>query len=113
MTTTNELTAMNYKSSEPRLGMGATLLLYSDRHAYTIIGISKSGKTLTLQRDEVTRVDKNGMSEAQIYEYAINPNGHIIKARYNAKRRQWLQSGGDYRPVVMLGDRREFYDFTF
>ena len=57
----------------PKVGDGATLYLHSDRHAYTVrhVRVSSSGKTITIRatKDKVRRIDNNGMSESQTYEY--------------------------------------------
>ena len=46
----------------PTVGMGVTILGYSDRHPGTIIEVSKTGRSIKLQEDNWVRVDKNGMS---------------------------------------------------
>ena len=57
----------------PSVGDGATLYMYSDRHAYTVrtVTVSPSGKTITIRatRDKAVRTDKNGFSESQEYEF--------------------------------------------
>jgi len=35
-------------SPTPAIGMGATIYMWSDRHAATVVAISKSGKRITL-----------------------------------------------------------------
>ena len=94
----------------PEVGMGATELLWSDRHAHTIIAISESGKTLTIQRDRAIRVDKNGMSDSQEYRYERDPKGSISKARKN-KHGVWKVLGS--RTTLTIGVRREYYDYSF
>ena len=49
----------------PTIGMGATILGYTDRHAATIVDVSKTGKVVWIRQDKATRIDSNGMSEAQ------------------------------------------------
>lgn len=63
----------NTTSNKPTVGMGATILGYSDRHAATVVSVSKDGKSVDIQRDTATRTDKNGMSECQDYEYSPTP----------------------------------------
>jgi hypothetical protein len=96
----------------PVVGMGVTRLCWTDRHAYTLIEIL-SEKKLRIQRDTVTRVDSNGMSDSQAYEYAPNPSGAtcIITLRKNGR---WCQEGQDSKSeAFMLGMRKEYYDFGF
>lgn len=53
----------------PEVGKGATVLLYSDRHAYEVIEVSKDLKSVKIQRYAPKRIDANGMSDNQSYEY--------------------------------------------
>lgn len=101
------------------VGMGATPLSWSDRHAATVIGWD--GRTVTVQADNATRVDGNGMSDAQRYEYSANPDGATSTFRRDRKgnwrevhatdsgRFVFAQSGRG----LLLGDRMHFYDFGF
>lgn len=95
---------------KPEIGMGATEVLYSDRHACTISRISESGKTFWMQRDNAIRTDKNGMSDSQGYRYEANPNAKEIKV---SKRQDgsWKTSPGGR--TVWLGVRDEHYDYSF
>ena len=97
-------------SKLPEIGMGATIVFYSDREPATIIQITSNGKRIVLQEDLSTRTDNNGMSEIQQYKYDPNPNGTIHIAT--------LRKDGTYRlsgekTVVHIGDRRKYYDYSF
>ncbi len=59
------------------VGMGATIIHYSDRTPCTVIRVSETGKTCWIQEDTYTRADTNGMSESQTYTYAANPAGAV------------------------------------
>jgi hypothetical protein len=101
------------------VGMGATICLWSDRHAVTIVEIGKG--YLVTQADTVTRIDKNGMSESQEYEYTPNPNGSLEywKLDKNGKYRQAHknQNGrlvfNNHSSHLGIGYREEYYDFSF
>lgn len=95
------------KGVTPEVGMGVTLLMYSDRKAGTIIKTTR--KTFTFQIDKATRTDKNGMSESQSYTFEADPNGQTLVARQR-KNGTWRTptSGG-----VMLGYRDQYHDFSF
>jgi hypothetical protein len=95
---------------EPEIGMGATICSWTDRHAFTVIDISPSGKTITLQQDDAKRIDKNGMSDTQEYEYTRDLNGPIEKARRN-RQGGWQTIGG--KNTVLIGKRAEHYDYSF
>jgi len=60
---------MSHNSSVPEVGKGATLLFYSDRHAYEVIEVDEKKKMAIIQRYAPTRLDKLGMSDSQDYEY--------------------------------------------
>lgn len=103
---------------EVEVGMGATILCWTDRHAATVI--AWDGKTLTVQTDKCERTDSNGMSDAQQYRYARNVAGEVYRFR-RRRNGQWcevsksevsgrfvFQSRG-----LSLGERCEFHDFSF
>ena len=54
--------------TRPVAGEGATLLLWSDRHAYKVISVSDDGLKATIQRYDAKRTDSNGQSEDQTYD---------------------------------------------
>jgi hypothetical protein len=89
------------------VGLGATKCYLTDSHAYTVISVSKSGKTIQIQRDQALRTDNNGMSESQHYTYDRNPQGEIETARLTKKG--WSVKG----TRVSLGYRSEYYDYSF
>lgn len=57
---------------ELEVGMGATEMLYSDRHPWTVQKII-SDKRVVVTRDKAKRVDRNGMSDCQEYSYESTP----------------------------------------
>lgn len=77
-------------SGVPVVGEGATEFMHTDRHAFTVVEVSKDGKTCYIVEDIATRTDSNGMSDSQQYSYAPNPNGHRIKLvfKWGAWRRE-------------------------
>lgn len=104
----------NGTQTTPEVGMGATRLLWTDRVACTIIEVSKSGKQITVQRDKATRTDGNGMSDAQSYNYTSDPKGEtsIYTLRKNGA---WVRKGDGHKTGerLLIGTRREYYDFSF
>lgn len=103
-----------------KVGDGATVHGWSDSHAYTVVAVSASGKTVTLQRDSVklndgwrpdaipggffAHVANNG---SQKWDMTPDPNGAKVKARLT--KRGWRSAGSK----VSLGVKREFYDYNF
>lgn len=102
----------------PEVGMGATILHWTDRTACTVVAFD--GKTLTVQEDSATRTDGNGMSDAQSYAYERNPAGATREYRQD-RRGQWRPIGTSERgrvvftggPNLRLGDRSQYHDFGF
>ena len=106
------------KSTKP--GDGVTVNYYTDSHAYTVI--SRTAKTLRIQRDKATLADAykpefipGGFAahctnnSSQHYDYARNPEG-VIKTAY------WSESSGCFRvggAMVVTPGRHEFYDYNF
>lgn len=100
-------------SPTPEVGMGATILMFSDTYACTVIKIH-SPKRVTVQEDTAIRTDKNGMSESQDYTFTPNPEGptYVVTLRKNG---QWIIEGQSMKQgtVVRLGGRRRYFDFGF
>lgn len=107
---------------EPYVGMGVSRLSWSDRHAGSIVEVFKKKDVLYIkvQDDNVVRVDKNGISESQDYEYSPNPDGAIHYYR-KGKKGFWEnvyinpESGRFKKGVggIKIGIREEYYDFSF
>lgn len=92
------------------VGMGATVVSWTDRHAGTVIEVNASGSRIVVQEDTATRTDGNGMSDSQSYTFERNENGRT----WVATRRK----DGSYRLVggktrVLLGHRDKYFDFCF
>lgn len=90
-----------------KVGDGATRIMYSDRQAFTVVQICTPQK-IVVQRDTATRVDKNGMSTDQIYEFSRNPSGAKVALRLCQSG--WQAKGGEPWSV---GSRQEYHDYSF
>lgn len=96
----------------PEIGMGATVLMWSDRYAATVEKID--GKRVTLREDKAIRTDKNGMSECQSYRFEPNPNGRefVVTLRKNGTyvvEGEAMKNG----TIVRIGERDYYHDFSF
>lgn len=110
---------------EPYVGMGATILHWTDRSAATIVKIETiRGVTyVTTQDDNAVRKDKNGMSESQDYEYSADPMGRIRVFKKHPKTGFWMfcvlnSDTGRYVQQkhgsgLKIGVRDEYYDYSF
>jgi hypothetical protein len=61
---------MGNNSTLPAVGAGATILLYSDRHAYQVLWVSSDRQACEIARCKAKRTDQNGCSEMQEYDYS-------------------------------------------
>lgn len=109
-------------ASLPEVGDGATLLSWSDRHPATVVAVFKHGKYdfVQIQSDNYRRIDKNGMSEDQVYEYTPNPDGS--KSTFRLRNGVWegvrmnengryVKTGSDSK--VVFGIRERYWDPSF
>ena len=96
--------------AKPEVGMGATLFMWSDRHAYTINEV-KSAKTIIATRDVATRADTNGQSESQTYKYTSGDYPETFTLRKNGR---WCLKGQNQKSSPLkIGARDEYYDYSF
>lgn len=86
-------------------GMGVTERIGSDRYVYTITEVLLAGCELVLQQDRMFRVDDNGQSESQIWEYEPNPVGKQIRIT--------LRAGGYYNRKQTTGRPSYHYDIGY
>lgn len=93
----------------PDVGMGVTILHYSDREPATIIEMSATGKRMVVQLDNYERTDKNGMSSDQTYTYS--PNLYGLKIKVALTKKGWCVSNST--SYVFIGTRRRYYDYSF
>jgi hypothetical protein len=108
----NELMAQGATAPlEPKVGMGATLLMWSDRKAMTVVEV-KSKKTIRLTYDKAIRTDTNGMSDSQSYRYEQDERGIPLQATLR-KDGRWRISGYKTGGVIVLGERDAYHDYSF
>lgn len=101
---------------KPEVGMGGTILMYTDRHAFTIEKVSKSGKTFYFRKDTAIRTDKNGQSENQSYRFERNTKNPLCMAKLHKNGRYYtneVYGQGRCDTPVSIGERCEYYDYGF
>jgi len=101
---------MSVGGCKPEVGMGVTILHWTDRSAGTIIEVGKNARFVMVQDDKQWRTDKNGFSEAQEWATEPNPEGAV--------RKYTLRKDGSYRLVgsreaLTIGARNPYYDPCF
>lgn len=94
-------------SVAPAVDMGATLMLHTDRDAYTITRIGPSGRVLWARADKATRTDRNGLSEQQTYAYEPDPSAP--EERFDLGVAGWRGRRGR----LAVGERRTYRDPSF
>ena len=118
---------------KPEVGMGATEYMWSDRHPYSICEVwtnwnNKGFEIVALQRDNYKRIDSNGMSDDQDYEFTPNLDAskHYLRSifynhpklgkvkmyepvRFNQKTNRWNKGGSN----IVIGHRSKYHDFSF
>ncbi len=107
---------------DPQIGMGATVCGHTDRHACTVVGIDQPRGLVHVRQDTATRSDNYGMSDMQDYDYTPNPDGREYsfkffpnknkwsEVEFNPKTKRFIKSGS---MGLILGQRDEYYDFSF
>lgn len=109
---------------EPEEGMGATELLWSDRHAGTIrsVKLGKSGPNagkvveVEWQRDKATAAknEKYGPMNSEFYDYTYEPNPdgsvHVFTLRASG---QFVRKGSSGGTTLNIGSRDEYFDASF
>lgn len=129
MTTTgsliNNIMARSTKGEpDPAIGMGATILMYSDRHAATIFSIEKEGsKTVIGVRRDASKVIKGSTFDGSAeYEHTPNSAGPLSHYRKNPQTGRWdavrfNRETGRFNKIgdggLMIGRREEYYDPHF
>jgi hypothetical protein len=91
---------------KPEVGMGATVLMWTDREPATIVKVTAT--QVHIQRDKATRTDTNGMSECQSYTFEPDPSQPVEIYRLN-KRGAYKGKIGQLR----IGERDKYRDFSF
>lgn len=114
------------------VGLGGTEYRWSDRRPYSVCVVHNNWKNkgyeiIGVQEDDAKRIDKNGMSEEQHYEFSPNIENcvYYLKSEivetdkglrklyqpvtWNNKTNRWNKGGR----AVTLGRRNYYYDFSF
>lgn len=104
--------ALRTGSSIIQVGQGVTHHIGSDRYPYTVAEVI-SPKRVEIQADDYKRIDSNGISESQIYEYMPNPSACriVVTLRKNGR---WHQVGESMNSSsYSFGGRSAYQDPSF
>jgi len=106
----------------PEIGMGATMLSWTDRNPATIVAVFTKGKTqyIGVKEDNYQRTDNNGYSESQTYEFKFDHQAGIRYFRKNSKgtwEGAWVnQDTGRFVKgcgSISIGQRNKYWDPSF
>jgi hypothetical protein len=92
----------------PEVGMGVTLIHYTDREAGTIIRVSPSKKTIWFQVDHAKRTDNLGMTDSG-QKYEFTPNTSASEQKALLRNGKWKSNGQS----IIVGSRDKYHDFSF
>jgi hypothetical protein len=107
----------------PVAGMGVTFLHWTDRAPGTIFKVFVVGSRTVIEcrADDYKRIDKNGLSEDQDYEFTTKVNGGKSyfrrendgkwqSVKWNPEIKRWVKGGG---AGLRIGHRGAYHDFSF
>lgn len=98
-----------------KVGMGAVYGVGSDRYPFTVVEVV-SDSTVIVTADHYKRIDNNGQSEAQEYEYTPQPDGCRITVTRRLQRGDYVwRKKGDHAGggVFSFHGRRAYIDPSF
>jgi len=78
---------MGNNATLPKVGEGATELMYSDRHAYEVTFVSKDGMSCKIRPMNCENIGQCYGDER--YTYTSNPEGHETTLEWSNKKGQW------------------------
>lgn len=101
------------RTIKPEVGMGATMMGYTDRTPYEIIEV-KDERHITVRALNYKRIDTNGMSESQEYEYTSDENNATSRL-FLTKQGQWRERYNDRSlgRTFVIGYAEKYHDFSF
>jgi hypothetical protein len=91
----------------PMVGMGATILGWTDRYGATVVKVSPSGKTIEVQEDRARVVSGSGHDGSAVWEHTPNPGAP--RRVYRLTTKGWRRKG----QALSLGRRETYRDPSF
>jgi hypothetical protein len=117
---------MTIGAPAPEVGMGATTLSWSDRHAATVMKVTELKSKvwayeIHITEDKVTAVSGSAHDGSAVYSFEPNPDGYVDIYRMDRKTGSWVrgyinQGTGRFkqrRGGLILGKRDHYYDPHF
>ena len=97
--------------NKPVVGKGATILLWSDRHAYEVLRVSNDATEVIIQRYRTCRVDNEPpFSIEQRYEFKELEHTLVVLKKMNTTWKLKNRHTGRWEDVfIIFGVKDEFY----
>lgn len=108
----NEIYSLGtYRDVPIYVGMDATEVMYTDRHAGEIVWVSKNRRRVKWRPFKATQLH-SGPTESQDWTFASQPeaSSYLYSRRANGSWQRVGQKGGNY---LALGIRDHYYDYSF
>ena len=117
----NHVLTHNVLPSVPEVGAPATICLWTDRWPATVFRTFAVGKAVIVEtrEDKAERIDNNGISESQKYEYKTDVLGtkHHWRVTKKGIEHVYLAESGRWKKVgnlgVRFGVREKFHDYSY
>jgi hypothetical protein len=102
----NTILSTMVNTPEPVIGLGVTVLSWTDREVYRVTAITNNGSVVWLQRDHTVKDEKGN------YVYTAYPHGPVVwcVVRKDGKRHLFGQLK---ERIVLMGVQDEYYDTSF
>jgi hypothetical protein len=117
----NHVLTHNVMPTVPEVGAPATICMWTDRDPATVFRTFAVGKAVIVETrdDKAARIDTNGISESQRYEYKTDVLGAKRYWRVTDKgiEHVYLAESGRWKKAsslgVRFGVREKFHDYSF
>ena len=99
------------KNIKPVEGLGATECVWKERLANTIVKVSDTGKTFWMRKDKAIKTDEISESGKPIFK--LQPDEKGLMQKVTKRRDGCFRTLGQKGSLVIVGQRREYYDDSF
>ena len=96
---------MGNNTSTPKVGEGATILMYSDRSAYEVTEVSEDGNACVIRSMDTKFIGASYGDER--YEYSSNESNHTYNLEWNEKKGQWGKVWNSIEIIKVLAKKLE------
>ena len=94
---------MGNNSTTPKVGEGATILMYSDRHANEVTWVAEDGLSCKIRSMDCKFVGSGYGDER--YTYHSNPKNHNKTLEWSNKKQCWGEVGYSVEIIKALGNK--------